>query len=119
MFGPDPSAHRPENRLFCRALLKRKNTSPSRGETQDAPKLALKKDTGNNKTTCASCDRIHRVRIDRLCGADVLCCLLFGAVIRSMEPEEIGAEVVVLFRNVVAAVLVMTCRHMAHRALGR
>ena len=36
-----------------------------------------------------------------------------------MEPEEIGAEVVVLFRNVVAAVLVMTCRHIAHRALCR
>ena len=68
---------------------------------------------------CGSCDRIHRVRIDGLCGADVLCFLLFGAVIRSMEPEEIGAEVVVLFRNVVAAVLVMTCRHMAHRVFCR
>ena len=68
---------------------------------------------------CGSCDRVHRVRIDGLCGADVLCCLLFGAVIRSMEPEEIGAEVVAFFRNVVAAVLVMTCLHIAHRAFCR
>ena len=68
---------------------------------------------------CGSCDRVHRVRIDGLCGADVFCCLLFGAVIRSMEPEEIGAEVVVLFRNVVGAILVMTCRHIAHRVFCR
>ena len=122
VFGPDLCAHRPENRLFFVRCSNAK--TPHRRAVLNARRtgaLALKNDTGNNKTMCGSCDRIHRVRIDGLCGTEVLCFLLFGAVIRSMVPEEIGAKVVVFFfrSNVVAAVLVMTCRHIAHRALCR